>query len=534
MDNSTSISRRGLIAAGAAVTAGAIACSQAVGTPALADEASWDGEYDVIVCGAGMAGCCAAITAITEDDAATVLLLEKGDGPRGNSAYAAGYTIYAEDADKAYTGLKSLDGRANTPDDVLRAFAEGLVENGTWFNDLGAKEDWIIREKPGTSVEDALEDLPYDFPELSGYDALGFIHFKTTDSDGPANTMTFLQTVMDEKKSDRLTYLTETPMERLIQDEQTGEVTGIVAGGKRYRARGGVILCTGGYEMNDEMRFNYTGVREAYPSVSTLNTGDGIREAMRVGADLWRMRGGQLYWTSPRNLDNDRFMSVIWDASTKQNGITVGVNGRRFFMDYDGEMTCLDHASPDGDLSTTVGWRHSMTNFGGHWVIALPMPERSWFVFDQAGLDAGAIPPEVSSDPVADGWAYSSDTIEGLAEQMGVPADELKRTCDAWNKSCDAGFDEAFYRPEDTLTPVRTAPFYAMLCVPQFDNTNGGPRRGAGAEVLDVDGNPIPHLYEAGELGSVWGEYFQGAGDYADCAAFGRIAARNALKNLQA
>ncbi len=532
MDNSTSISRRGLIAAGAAVTAGAIACSQAVGTPALADEASWDGEYDVIVCGAGMAGYCAAITAITEDDAATVLLLEKGDGPRGNSAYAAGYTIYADNADDVLVHLKAMDGNAETPDDVLRSFAEGLVENKDWFNTLGAKEEWLVRDVPGTSVEDQLDSIPFDFPELPNYNAMGFVHFDEENEEGPTSTTDFLAQVMDERSGDRLTYLKETPLEELIQDSQTKEVTGVVAGGKRYRARGGVVLATGGFEMNEEMRFTYTGVRKAYPSIATLNTGDGILAAQAVGADLWRMRGGQMYWMGLRDLENTRFLSVDSFYSSKRYGITVGIGGRRFYMDFDGALTCLDHSSADGDLRTAVGWRHAMVNYGGQWALVNPMPAKGWFIFDQAGLDAGAIPTQISTDPVADGWAYRADTIEELASQIDVPADELATTVQNWNRSCDEGLDDAFYRPAETLTPIRTAPFYAMLCVPQLENTNGGPRRGAGAEVLDTKGEPIPHLYECGELGSVWGEFFQGGGDYADCAVFGRLAARNSLKNL--
>ena len=86
-----------------------------------------------------------------------------------------------------------------------------------------------------------------------------------------------------------------------------------------------------------------------------------------------------------------------------------------------------------------------------------------------------------------------------------------------------------FHRPASTLTPIETAPFYAVKCEPEILNTDGGPRRSAKGEILDVDGNPIPNLYSAGEFGSIWSNYYQGGGNLGECCAFGRIAVRNIL-----
>ena len=70
-----------------------------------------------------------------------------------------------------------------------------------------------------------------------------------------------------------------------------------------------------------------------------------------------------------------------------------------------------------------------------------------------------------------------------------------------------------------------------MMQRPQMLNTDGGPVRNAKAEVIDLEGNPIPHLYSAGEFGSVWSGHYQGAGNLGECLAFGRIAAASALAN---
>ena len=48
--------------------------------------------------------------------------------------------------------------------------------------------------------------------------------------------------------------------------------------------------------------------------------------------------------------------------------------------------------------------------------------------------------------------------------------------------------------------------------------------------MIDTQGNPIPHLYSAGELGSIFPNIYQGAGNLAECIAFGRIAGENAAQ----
>ena len=59
-------------------------------------------------------------------------------------------------------------------------------------------------------------------------------------------------------------------------------------------------------------------------------------------------------------------------------------------------------------------------------------------------------------------------------------------------------------------------------------NTQGGPKRSANAEVLDTQGNPIPHLYSAGECGGITVCMYQGGTNIAECITFGRIAGKNA------
>lgn len=65
--------------------------------------------------------------------------------------------------------------------------------------------------------------------------------------------------------------------------------------------------------------------------------------------------------------------------------------------------------------------------------------------------------------------------------------------------------------------------YYAMYMVSGLLNTQGGPKRSANAEVLDTQGNPIPHLYSAGECGGITVCMYQGGTNIAECITFGRI-----------
>ena len=69
-----------------------------------------------------------------------------------------------------------------------------------------------------------------------------------------------------------------------------------------------------------------------------------------------------------------------------------------------------------------------------------------------------------------------------------------------------------------------------MPCASPWDilNTQGGPKRNVKAQIVDPDDKPIPRLYSAGELGSMYSFLYNGGGNVGECLAFGRIAGRNA------
>ena len=134
------------------------------------------------------------------------------------------------------------------------------------------------------------------------------------------------------------------------------------------------------------------------------------------------------------------------------------------------------------------------------------------------------------------GWIMKASTVEELAGKILADPDNsglmspsvLRETVKQYNGYCRKGEDLDFHKPQEWLQPLEDPPYYAVKLWPGGPNTQGGPKRSARGQVLRVDNTPLPRLYSAGELGSVWGMLYQGGGNIAECIAFGRIAGANA------
>jgi succinate dehydrogenase/fumarate reductase flavoprotein subunit len=148
------------------------------------------------------------------------------------------------------------------------------------------------------------------------------------------------------------------------------------------------------------------------------------------------------------------------------------------------------------------------------------------------GVDWG----EDNRNALRKGYILAGDTLEQLAERIRQHPDNkekmdsaaLVEAVEKWNRYCEAKHDPDFERETATMGPVSEPPFYAIPLYPGGPNTKGGLRADAQRHVLDWDDKPIPRLYAAGEICSVFQFVYQGGGNLAEGITFGRIAGRNA------
>ena len=138
---------------------------------------------------------------------------------------------------------------------------------------------------------------------------------------------------------------------------------------------------------------------------------------------------------------------------------------------------------------------------------------------------------------MANGVITKAESLEELAKNIGVSAENLVAAVQKWNTDIKAGKDTQFNRQilvhieQKACAAVSaplddTGPYYAIKLYPTLLNTQGGPKKTVNGQVMDVNNNPIPRLYAAEELGSMWGNIYQGACNNAECIVFGRLAGR--------
>ena len=477
----------------------------------------WDIEADVVVVGFGGAGAATAITA--SELGARVVLLEKA--PRGeeggNTRVAVQGYLNVSDAAQALQYLEAMNGPFAVPPAMARVWADEMTRNNDWVTSIGG--DPQEHQPPPAGIE---------FPDFPGAESIHKYHHG--DVLGYSNTWMCFERAVRARPID-VRY--ETPGRALVQHALTGEILGVRAehlGAPVYvRARRAVVLTSGGFENNQEMIRTYLpAVPYCYPSGSPHNEGDGIRMALAVGADLWHMNnyaGPSMALKVPEYPATFSMLPLDVHSDLPGGMIVVGPDGTRF---VDEKLR-----SAHGKVKRNGFWGPLLTPCPMHMVLdhALFTAGPLYDTDPDSGWTRVVTRYDWSADNAAElarGWIRRADSLEALAGLIGVEAGTLAATVARWNAQCAAGADADFGRTK-MLRPLGAPPYYAVELSPAMYNTQGGPRRNERAEVLRPDGTPIPRLYSAGELGSIYGYLYQGTGNIGECLAFGRIAGRNAV-----
>ncbi|WP_283095352.1 3-oxosteroid 1-dehydrogenase [Nocardioides alcanivorans] len=327
----------------------------------------------------------------------------------------------------------------------------------------------------------------------------------------------------------------ETPLTDLILED--GKVVGVKVtrnGEEReLRARAGVILACGGFEHNEEMRKKWQAepVGTEWTTGAAGNTGAGIEAGARVGAALDLM--DDAWWGPAIPLPHGP-----WFCLAERNlpgSMIVNQDGQRYFNEAAPYVDAV-HAMYESAEKTGVD----------HFP--------SWMVFDQTYRNRytfAGLPPR---QPLPGRWFKSgaivkADTLDELAEKMGVPADKLTTTVERFNGFAETGKDLDFKRGDSaydryygdpkiknpSVGPIKNGPFYGAKMMPGDLGTKGGIVTDPKARALREDGSVIEGLYATGNVSSaVMGNTYAGAGaTIGPAVTFGYIAAHHIADNFR-
>ena len=495
-----------------------------------------EATYDVVVLGGGGAGLTASITAA--QNGAKVILVEKA-GSLGGNTLIAGQGFNACDPERqANTEMsEALLGQLKSYLDLdpadFGAFAEVLETVKGQINDYIASGSTTLFDSPelhmlhtymggkrtgldGTVIEPDLE-LARTFATnaldaLEWAESIGAQWNDTTSTILGAmwprshvlangNVITILT---DAAKANGVEIVTDTRANELIVEN--GKVVGVKAttsegANVTLHANSGVVLATGGFSANAPMVVEYNnywpGLSDTMPSTNAPTiTGDGIVMAKAVGADLVGMGFAQLM-PSSHPVDGSLF-SGIWGSAETQ--VFVNKEGKRYVNEY-AERDVLSKAA----LAQTDG------------IFYIICDNKIAKNADVAGMEAK-------------GNVVVADTLEELAEKLGIPADTFVETIERYNSFVDAQKDDDFGKPLFG-EKIDEAPFVATPRSPSLHHTMGGVKIDTNTHVISTEGNVIDGLYAAGEVtGGLHAGNRLGGNAMTDFLVFGRIAGENAAK----
>lgn len=462
-----------------------------------------ENHWDVIVVGSGAAGLCAAIEA--HDAGRRVLILESEAEPGGSSRISGGMILAAGTDLQRRLGI----------DDSPEAYFHDYLLHNQWKVSPGAARR-ITAEAGDTIAWLENEGVEfYEFLSDAGYDGVPRTHSAVGRGAG------IIEPLLARAAERGIELRCSSRVESLLID--SGRVDGVVVGGVAFTARV-TILATGGFGANREL------VREHLPV--TRVSGDDL---WYIGADS--SRGDSFDLLSPL-------------------GVPILGEGRGVVMTSPGFTTEAFEGYLPGwiMLANSAGLRFcdETLPYGLMDGLVREQGGEVWAIFDHAAKESVApgdpaayrlqIPslpdrpsPNWDRDKIDDGVARGlvtvADSIEELADELGLPSAALAGTVARYSDLAEAGADTDYEKRAEFLRPVRVGPFYGVrLSLSTVCLTSVGPAVDADGAVIGVDGRAVPGLLAAGECtGGTLGDRYVGTGNsWANCVVFGRVAGRTA------
>lgn len=480
-------------------------------------------DTDVIIVGGGNAGFTAAHAAA--ERGRRVILLEAGEADMagGNSFYTAGATrITHNGLDELRDWLEPDERWATTvvppyTADDYRADLEKVTEgrNDPELTEVLVSEvTSTLRWLQGKGLKYRLmyERQAYERPDGS-YLFWGGLHVGNVGGGEGLiadHTRVAQESGIDIRYGHRATEL-------LVDGDRVVGVRVTTGEGEVELRAESVILTAGGFEANPELRREYLGEGWEHAKVrgTPYNQGDMLRAALALGAG----RGGD--WQTCHSVQWDAFLPEnesnreLTNRLTRQSyplGIIVNRDGERF-LDEGADFRNYTYAKYGKEILRQPG-------------------SVAWQIFD-AKLRPMLRVEEYDMPGIS---VEQADTIEELAEKIGVDPAALGETVRSFNASIDRDkpFDPTVKdaRRADTTPPksnwaaeLETGPFYAFGVTCGITFTFGGLKSDTEGRVLSESGDEIAGLYVAGEmLGGLFSNNYPGGSGLAAGVVFGRRA----------
>ncbi len=472
----------------------------------------WDIDTDVAIVGFGGAGACAAIEAA--DAGARVAIFELASASGGSTALSSAEIYmggnggtpvqqacgYQDSTENMLNYLRACFGN-RADEDKMRHYCENSTDHYQWLQRHGVpfKMSELKERAIMALTDDCLlytgNEKAHPFPDAATPVPRG--HNLQIEGDNGGPLLMKLLTAAVEQRDINVHYDSRA-LRLIINDE--GAVEGVVVRIDQrehtVRATKGVVLCAGGFCMNEDMLRTYAPdfAEGLVPIGNPGDTGAGIQMGMSVGG-------------AAINMDSCFVSLPYYPPSSLTYGILVNDKGQRFINEdcYHGRV-------------------------GYNALMAQKTSQRIYLITDVDGYGDYEKLSYLGAQVAGTG-----DTIEELEKELALPAGSLQWSLSTYNKHAENGEDPYYHKSAAWLRPIK-APYVALDCTvgrgpfyPFF--TLGGLDSKPTGEVLDFNRQPIPGLYAAGRttagIPRTASGYASGM-SVGDATYFGRLAGRSA------
>lgn len=455
---------------------------------------------EVIVVGAGNAGCAAA-AALADNDVTTIVIEQQNVIHGQGGGIGMANTRFVESL--VEQGLMEHDTDVVQHQNIWVQRCGSRVNEklvSMWFNNAPATGDWLLDKCAEYGVAPvsfrahapkAIIPESYDYHMFFG----GTYPFDEKCGYFAASNVCYTDAQRADKHDKPAVFFFNTKAQDLLVE--SGRVVGVFAerDGELWLFRGtkGVILATGGIHEDPEMTAYYCDdyinrVQRCEHGPAGFSTGDGHKMGLWVGGKM--QEGGAFpLMLHPQanamfhgcfpfvNLNGERFMNEgTWVQGKSMN--VMNQPGNIAYSIFDKNYGSYNRQSLEGGTGGGMFWDTMMAAIG--------QP----FADDD-------VTATVESD-VANGNTLVADTLEELAEKIGCPVETFVETIRRYNALVAEKNDEDFHKPAEFLYPVEEGPFYAAKVGVALLAVVGGLSVNTDLQVLNNDREPIPGLFATG------------------------------------